>query len=76
MRWLGRRDRDYREELESHIEMEVHENLERGMTPDEARRAALRTFGNELSVRERLDEVRPLHFWQNLYRDIRSGSAC
>ena len=45
MRWFGRRDRDYREELETHIQMEVRENIERGMTPDEARDAANRTFG-------------------------------
>ena len=41
MRWLGRGDRDYREELDAHLEMEVRENLDRGMTPDEARQAAL-----------------------------------
>ena len=61
MRWFGRGDRDYREELDSHIEMEVRENLERGMAPDAARQAALRTFGNALAVRERLQEARPLH---------------
>ena len=30
MRWFGRRDRDYREELETHIQMEVRDNLDRG----------------------------------------------
>src|SRR5260370_42458306 len=70
MRWFGRRDRDYREELEAHIQIEVQENLTRGMTPREARQAALRTFGNPLTVREILGEARPLHFWQTLYRHI------
>lgn len=73
MRWFGRRDRDYREELEAHIQIEVRENLERGMSPAEAREAAMRTFGNELAVRETLAEERPLHLWQNLYRDVRYG---
>ena len=74
MRWLGRRDRDYREELDSHIEMEVRENLKRGMGPDAARQAALRTFGNALAVRERLQEARPLHLWDILLRDLRYGA--
>lgn len=73
MRWFGRGDRDYREELDSHIEMEVRENLERGMAPDAARQAALRTFGNALAVRERLQEARPLHLWEILSQDIRYG---
>jgi predicted permease len=73
MRWFGRPDRDYREELQTHIEMEVRENLERGMPPDQARRAALRTFGNALAVRENLADERPLHFWQGLSRDLRYG---
>jgi putative ABC transport system permease protein len=73
MRWLGRRDRDYREELEAHIEIEVRENLDRGMAPEEARQAALRAFGNALAVRERLGDGRPLHFRQDLYGDVRYG---
>jgi len=71
MRWFGRPDRDYREELETHFEIEVQENVARGMAPDAARQAALRTFGNALSVRDQLGEARPLYFWQTLYRDIR-----
>src|ERR1700678_4560080 len=71
MRWFGRADRDYREELETHIQMEGRENLGRGMAPGEARRAALRTFGNALAVRETLGDERPFHFWQTLFRDIR-----
>ncbi len=70
MSWLGRRDRDYREELETHIQMEVRENIERGMTPDEARHAANRTFGNALAVRETLSTGSPLYFRQAAARDL------
>src|SRR5207302_1447400 len=63
-------DRDYREELEAHIQIEVQENLARGMAPEKARQAALRTFGNPLTVRESLGDARPLQFWQSLLRDI------
>ena len=74
MKWFGRGDRDYREELDAHLEMEVRENLDRGMSPHEARRAALRTFGNALAVRQQLAEARPLHFWQTLSQDVRYGA--
>ena len=74
MKWFGRGDRDYREELDAHLEMEVRENLDRGMSPQEARQAALRTFGNALAVRQQLAEARPLHFWQTLSQDVRYGA--
>jgi predicted permease len=74
MKWFGRGDRDYREELDAHLEMEVRENLDRGMSPHEARQAALRTFGNALAVRQQLAEARPLHFWQTLSQDARYGA--
>ena len=64
----------YREELDAHLEMEVRENLDRGMSPDEARQAALRTFGNALAVRQQLAEARPLHFWQTFSQDVRYGT--
>ncbi len=73
MRWFGRPDRDYREEMDAHIDMETRENLQRGMRPDEARQAALRKFGNVLAVREKLAGERPLHFWHDLYRDLCYG---
>ncbi|HYL75906.1 MAG TPA: ABC transporter permease [Bryobacteraceae bacterium] len=70
MKWFGRPDREYREELEAHIQIEERENLERGMSPSEARQAALRKFGNALAVRDNLSESRPFHFWQTLHRDM------
>ena len=74
MKWFSRGDREYREELEAHLEIEVRENLDRGMSPHEARQAALRTFGNALAVRQQLAEARPLHFWQTLSQDVRYGA--
>jgi putative ABC transport system permease protein len=73
MRWFGRPDGEYREEMDAHIDQETRENLERGMGPDEARRAALRKFGNALAVREKLADERPLHWWHDLYRDFSYG---
>jgi len=74
MRWFGRSDSSYREELEAHIAIEVQENIERGMSAEAARQAALRSFGNAMAVREQLGEERPLHFWRTLYRDLQYGA--
>ena len=70
MRWLGRRDRDYAEEIEEHIAIETRENIGRGMSPEAARLAALRTFGNPLVVREQLGAARPLHWLGTLAGDV------
>ena len=36
-----RRDVDFAEELQSHVQLHIEDNLRTGMTPDEARREAL-----------------------------------
>ena len=46
-------DQDIRE----HIAMETQDNIERGMSPEEARYAAMRKFGNVTLVKEETREV-------------------
>jgi hypothetical protein len=46
------------EELQFHLEMETRANVERGMTPREARRAALRDLGGVTQTREAVGDVR------------------
>ncbi len=74
MKWFGRRDDDLQEEIREHIAMGTRENMERGMPPEEARRAAQRTFGNVGVTRERVREARPLHWLETLWQDARYGS--
>ena len=40
-----RRDRELQTEIESHLAEAIEDNVREGMTPDEARRAALARFG-------------------------------
>jgi len=47
-----RQDAELDEELRDHIERQIQENQSRGMGEEEARLAALRTFGNFVAVRE------------------------
>jgi len=52
MRSLFRRaqlDRDLDEEMSAHLELAVEENLERGLSPAEARRQALVRFGGPIA---------------------------
>jgi putative ABC transport system permease protein len=62
---------DIDEELRLHLEMEAEANVGKGMAPEEARRAALRTFGNFDSIRERAYEVRGGGIMESISQDIR-----
>jgi putative ABC transport system permease protein len=68
-----KRDDDLDEELHAHIDFAVEENLKRGMSPDEARTAALRKFGGVTQTRENYRVQRGLPALEMLARDIRFG---
>jgi predicted permease len=65
---------DIDEEMRLHLQMVVEENVERGMPPEEARRAALRSFGNFDKVRDRAWEVRGGGVVEAFLQDIRYGA--
>jgi len=44
-------------EIQSHIEMRVADNIANGMTPEEARRNAIRRFGNPALTKERVTAI-------------------
>jgi predicted permease len=76
LRGLFRREAvidDIEEELRFHVEMEEQANVERGMDPDEARRAALETFGNVGLMRELAYEIRGGGTMDALVQDLRFG---
>jgi predicted permease len=66
-RMLEALDKDIRE----HIEAETRENIERGMSPEEARYAALRKFGNGTRVKEETWEVWTFLWLELLLQDVR-----
>lgn len=74
LRALFRRDavlHDIDEELRAHLEMEIEANRESGMTPEEARLSATKSFGNVASVRDLAYEVRGGGFMESLWQDLR-----
>ena len=61
------------DELQFHIERQVAENLSAGMTAEEARYAALRTFGNPALLREQTRATWNWAWLDSFIRDLRYG---
>jgi predicted permease len=69
----GRKDRELQDELETHIQMHVEDNLRSGMTPEEARRQALIQMGGIDSTKEACREQRGLPVLETVFQDLRYG---
>src|ERR1700730_11971362 len=69
------RDAEMAQELEHHVALLTERNIEAGMTPDEARNAAMRQFGGIEQIKEAAREERvwmwPDHLWQDLRFGLR-----
>ena len=61
------------DELQFHLEQQIAENIASGMDPEEARHAALRSFGNPTALRDQTREAWTWHWLEQLWRDIRYG---
>src|SRR5947209_6715952 len=61
-------------ELEFHLEQQIAEYVARGMTPEEARMAALRLFGNPAVLREEARSSWSWNWLETLWRDLRYGA--
>jgi len=68
-----RLEQDFDEELRSHLEMAVERNLRRGMSGDEARRAALRDLGGVEQTKEIYRDQRGVPAIENFVQDLRFG---
>lgn len=66
-----RLDADLKAEMAAHLEFAVDENLQRGMSPEEARRQALIRFGGVEQARLQQREARALPFLDILRQDLR-----
>lgn len=67
----GALDSDLDQEIASHLETAVEENISRGMTREEARRQALVSFGTAAGAREQHREARALPGVDILRQDLR-----
>ena len=72
MWWQNRkRDADVERELQSDLALEEEEQRERGVSPEQARHAALRAFGNPALIREQTRAVWSYGALENFVRDVR-----
>jgi len=67
----GRWDRERLEELESYLQMEIDQNVARGMPYAEAHALARRKLGNRTLIREEIYRMNTLAFLDTLIRDVR-----
>ncbi|MFT4113925.1 ADOP family duplicated permease [Silvibacterium sp.] len=70
--WNGRRTR-LQDEIQNHIELEIEENIQSGMSPEAAREAAQKKFGNTLLTVERSREMWGGLWFEYLLHDLRYG---
>ena len=70
-RFFRRRDADaeLQEEMDVHVAAEIEENMARGYSEEEARRAALLKFGNAQQVRERVWRQNTISWLDSVGRD-------
>src|SRR5262247_2869286 len=61
-------------ELQFHLEREIEENIARGMTPEDARYAAIRSFGGVERVKEESRDVRGIRLLEEVWQDLRYGA--
>src|SRR3984893_11634109 len=68
-----RRDRELAEELESHLQMHIEDNLRSGMSLAEARRLALIKLGGVEQTKENYRDRRGIQWFETLLQDLRFG---
>ena len=69
----GRVEQELDEEFQYHLERQIQEQIAKGMTPDEARYAALRALGGLEQRKEECRDMRHVSLIENLLQDVRYG---
>jgi putative ABC transport system permease protein len=65
---------DIDEELQIHIRMRTQENIERGMSPEDARRDAEQRFGNRGRIKDMGWDIRGGGWLETFWQDVRYGA--
>jgi putative ABC transport system permease protein len=69
----GRLDAELDEELQAHLEMLAEQNMERGMSGEEARRAAKIALGGTEQIKEAVRDQRGMPLLESLVANVRFG---
>ena len=65
------RERELAEEIESHLQMHIDDNIRSGMNPELARRSAILKLGGVESTKQAYRERSTIPFIENLLQDTR-----
>ena len=65
---------DLEQDIRDHLERETQDNIDRGMSAEDAYYAALRKFGNVARVKEQTREVWGIFWLEQLLQDLRFGT--
>ena len=79
VRFLGlfngdRHERDLQDEIDTHLQLHIDDNLRAGLPPAEARRVALIHLGGVEALKEQQRDRRGIPMLQHLWRDARVGA--
>ena len=66
-----RRERELADEIESHLQLHIDDNIRAGMRPEQARRDALLKLGGVEPTKEAYRDRRSVPLLENLWRDTR-----
>ena len=76
LRWRSRLrrkqvDQELRDELHDHLERQIQVNLEKGMSMEDARYAALRALGGMTQIEQQCRDARGRDLIENTIQDLR-----
>ena len=69
----GWRERDFADEIASHLQMHIEDNVRAGMTPEQARRQAILNLGGVESTKQAYRERNTFPALEHLLQDLRFG---
>jgi macrolide transport system ATP-binding/permease protein len=69
----GRLEREFDEELQFHLDREIEKNVAAGMSVEEARQAARRSFGGVDQTVETYRDARGIPLFETIWQDLRYG---
>ena len=72
--WVKRKLDDFTSEIETHLQLEIERLREQGLSEEEARATARRSFGNVLQAEERFYESVCWLAWDHFWSDVLYGA--
>jgi predicted permease len=70
----NQREQELTEEMDAYLEMIIESNIQGGLNPTEARRAALIEIGGIEQVKEQVREIRMGYLLETIWQDLRYGA--